>query len=60
MFGKKQNTAFQYKNLIPTAKHGDGSIIVWGWIAASGPGRHALIDGTMDSGLYQQILQDNV
>ena len=27
--------------------------------AASGPGRLAIIDGTMKSGLYQQILQEN-
>ena len=28
--------------------------------AASGPGRLAIIDGTMNSGLYQKILQENV
>lgn len=39
MFGVNQNTAFQQKNLIPTVKHGDGSIMVWGCFAAAGPGQ---------------------
>lgn len=39
MFGVNQNTAFQQKNLIPTVKHGGGSIMVWGCFAAAGPGQ---------------------
>ena len=34
--------------------------MVWGCFAASGPGRLAIIDWTMNSGLYQQILQENI
>ena len=34
--------------------------MVWGCFAASGPGRLAIIDGTMNSALYQKILKDNV
>ena len=34
--------------------------MVWGYFAASGPGRLAIIDGTMNSALYQKILKDNV
>uniref|UniRef100_A0A8C4SI19 Tc1-like transposase DDE domain-containing protein n=1 Tax=Erpetoichthys calabaricus TaxID=27687 RepID=A0A8C4SI19_ERPCA len=47
---------------IPTLKHGGGSIIVmvWGCFAASGPGRLAVIDGTMNSTVYQKILKENV
>lgn len=60
MFGKNPNTSLQHKNLIPTVKHGDGSIKVWGYFAASGPGRLAITDGSVNSGLYQQILQENV
>ncbi len=41
-------------------KHGDGSIMVWACFAASGPGQPAIIDGTMNSELYQQILKENV
>ncbi len=34
--------------------------MVWGCFAASGPGRIAIIDGTMNSALYQKILKENV
>ena len=34
--------------------------MVWGWFAASVPGQLALIEGTMNSALYQRILQENV
>ncbi len=43
MSGEKPNTAFHSKNLIPTVKHGRGSVMVWGCFAASGPGRLAII-----------------
>ena len=57
---RKTNTAFHKKNIIPTVKHGGGSVMVWGCFAASGPGRLAIIDGTMNSALYQKILKENV
>ncbi len=49
----KTNTGFHKKNIIPTVKHG-------GSVAASGPGWLAIIDGTMNSTLYQKILKENV
>ncbi len=57
---RKTNTAFHRKNIIPTVKHGGGSVMVWGCFAASGPGLLAIIDGTMNSALYQKILKENV
>ncbi len=45
--------------MIPTVKHGGGSVMLWGCFAASGPGWLALIDGTMNSALYQKILKEN-
>ena len=51
---------FQKKNVIPTVKHGGGSVMVWGCLAASGPGGFAVTDGTMNSALYQKILKENV
>ncbi len=57
---RKEHTAFQLKNLIPSVKHGGGSIMVWACFAASWPGQPAITDGTMNSELYQQILKENV
>uniref|UniRef100_A0A673HSL5 Tc1-like transposase DDE domain-containing protein n=1 Tax=Sinocyclocheilus rhinocerous TaxID=307959 RepID=A0A673HSL5_9TELE len=57
---RKSNTAFQKKNIIPTVKYGGGSVMVWGCFAASGPGRLAVINGTMNSAVYQKILKENV
>ncbi len=34
-------------------------VVVWSF-AAAGPGRLDIIDGTMNSELYQKILKDNV
>ncbi len=34
--------------------------MVWGCFAASGPGRLSVINGTMNSAVYQKILKDNV
>uniref|UniRef100_A0A803JTH1 Uncharacterized protein n=1 Tax=Xenopus tropicalis TaxID=8364 RepID=A0A803JTH1_XENTR len=58
-----KSTAHQHQNLIPTVKYvkyGGGSVMVWGCFAASGPGRLAVIDGTMNSTVYQKILKENV
>ncbi|KAK3569666.1 hypothetical protein QTP86_002637 [Hemibagrus guttatus] len=57
---RKSNTAFQKKNIIPTAIYGGGRVMVWGCFAASGPRRLAVINGTMNSAVYQKILKENV
>ena len=41
-------------------KYGGGGIMVWGCFAASGPGRIAIIEGKMNSQVYQDILQGNL
>ncbi|KAK3548201.1 hypothetical protein QTP70_005167 [Hemibagrus guttatus] len=57
---RKSNTAFQKKNITPTVKYGGGSVMVCGCSAASGPGRLAVINETMNSAVYQKILKENV
>ncbi|KAK3559140.1 hypothetical protein QTP86_005021 [Hemibagrus guttatus] len=57
---RKSNTVFQKKNITPTVKYGGGSVMVWGCSAASGPGRLAVINGSMNSAVYQKILKENV
>ncbi len=56
---RKEHTAFQLKNRIPPVKHGGGSIMAWACFAESWPGQPTIIDGTMNSELYQQILKEN-
>ena len=34
--------------------------MVWGCFAASGPGRLAVVTGTINSAVYQKILKENV
>ena len=50
----------QHQNLIPTIKYGEGSVMVWGCFAASGPGQLAVIGRKMNSQVHQDILQENV
>ncbi|KAK3544300.1 hypothetical protein QTP86_009137 [Hemibagrus guttatus] len=57
---RKSKTAFQKKNIIATVKYGAGSVMVWGCFAASGPGRLVVMNGTMNSAVYQKILKENV
>lgn len=53
------NTAF-YKKNISTVKYDGSTVMVWGCFPASGPGQLAIIDGPMNSALYQKILKENV
>uniref|UniRef100_A0A9J8B3Q1 Transposase n=1 Tax=Cyprinus carpio carpio TaxID=630221 RepID=A0A9J8B3Q1_CYPCA len=55
----KSNTAFQERNLIPTVKHGGGSVLVWGCFAAAGPGQLTVIESTMNSTVYQGVLEEH-
>ncbi len=57
---RKEHTSFLHEKLIPSVKHCGGSVMVWPCFAESGPGRLAIIDGTMNSELYQQIVKENV
>uniref|UniRef100_A0AAR2LPK0 Uncharacterized protein n=1 Tax=Pygocentrus nattereri TaxID=42514 RepID=A0AAR2LPK0_PYGNA len=56
----KENTALLHKNLIPSVKHGGGSIMVWACFAASGPGRLVRIEGKMNAAMYRDILDKNL
>ncbi len=56
MYG--ENKIPEFKNLIPSVKHGGG--MAWACFAVSWPGQPAIIDGTMNSELNQQILKENV
>ncbi|XP_043516826.1 uncharacterized protein LOC122532274 [Frieseomelitta varia] len=56
MVWRKQNREFELKNLKGTVKHGWGSVMVWGCMAANGVGNLVFIDGIMDKMNYLNIL----
>ncbi|MBN3324653.1 TXND3 protein, partial [Atractosteus spatula] len=57
---QKTKTAFDQKNLIPIVKHGGRSIMAWGCFSAVGPGQCVITESTMNSTLYQRVLEENV
>lgn len=57
---RKCNTALQIQNMIATVKHGGGSVMVWGCMAANGTGNLVFIDGIMDKYKYLNILKQNL
>ncbi len=51
---RRRNAAYDPKNTIPTVKHGDGNIMLWGCSSAKGTGQLHRIKGTMDGAMYRQ------
>ncbi len=52
----------KYKDncILPTVKHGGGSVIVWGCISAAGTGELQFIEGTMNANMYCEILKQSM
>ena len=57
---RKTNEALNPKNILPTVKHGGGSVMVWGCFPANGVGNLEFIDGIMTGAVYVDILQRNL
>lgn len=57
---RKSDMAHQKKKITLKVKSGCGSVMVWVCLAASGPGRLAAVNGTMNSAVHQNILKENV
>uniref|UniRef100_A0A8C7N1Z7 Transposase n=1 Tax=Oncorhynchus kisutch TaxID=8019 RepID=A0A8C7N1Z7_ONCKI len=57
---RKSNTAHHPEHLIPTVKHGGGSIMVWACFSSAGTGKMVKIDGKMDGAKYRTILEENL
>uniref|UniRef100_A0AAY5JXT7 Transposase Tc1-like domain-containing protein n=1 Tax=Esox lucius TaxID=8010 RepID=A0AAY5JXT7_ESOLU len=57
---RKKKDEYNLKNTIPTAKHGGGNIILWGWFSAKVTGRLHRIEGRMDGAMYHEILANNL
>ncbi len=48
---------YKDKCLLPTVKHGGGSVMVWGCMSAAGTGELQFIEGTMNANMYCDILK---
>lgn len=57
---RTKNTEFQEKNIAATVKHGGGSVMVWGCMAASGVGNLEFIESTMNKYDYLNILKQHL
>ena len=57
---RKANAALEPKNMRECVKHGGGSIMVWGCMAATGVGNLVIIDEMMTQYNYLNILKNNL
>ncbi len=46
--------------MVPTVKHGGGSVLMWGCMSAAGVGELHFIDGIMNSHMYCSILKEKM
>ncbi|GFX08012.1 transposable element Tc1 transposase [Trichonephila clavipes] len=60
MVSRKPNTSQHPKHTTPIVKHGGGSVMVWGCMAASGVGKLVFIDRIMHKMADLNILQNNL
>lgn len=55
-----KNLSYHHKHLLPNVKHGGVLVMGWVYFATIGPWHIKLIQMTMNSLLYQSILEANV
>ncbi|KAK3512455.1 hypothetical protein QTP70_013003 [Hemibagrus guttatus] len=51
---------YEDKCVLPTVKHGGGSVMVWGCMSAAGTGELQFIEGTMNANMYCDILKQSM
>ncbi len=51
---------YKDKCVLPTVKHGSGSVMVWGCMSAASTGELQLIEGTLNANMYCDILKQSM
>ncbi len=51
---------YKDKCVLPTVKHGGGSVMVWGCMSAAGTGELQFIEGTMNANMYCDIVKQSM
>ncbi|GFX03397.1 transposable element Tcb2 transposase [Trichonephila clavipes] len=57
---RKNKTALEPKNVLPTLKYGGGNVMVWRCVANNGAGKLAFIDNKMNALAYIDVLRHNL
>ncbi len=57
---RQQGEEYKDKCVLPTVKHGGGSVMVWGGMSAAGTGKLQFIEGSMNSNMYCDILKQSL
>ncbi len=57
---RRKGEEYKEKCMLPTAKHGGGSVLMWGCMSAAGVGELHFIDGIMNSQMYCSILKEKM
>ncbi len=51
---------YKDKCVVPTVKHGGGSVMVWSCMSAAGTGELPFIEGSMNANMYCDILKQSM
>ncbi len=57
---RRKGEEYKEKCMVPTVKHGGGSVLMWGCMTAAGVGELHFIDGIMNSQMYCSILKEKM
>ncbi len=57
---RRKGEEYKEKCMVPTVKHGGGSVLMWGCMSAAGVGELHFIDGIMNSQIYCSILKEKM
>ncbi len=57
---RQPSEEYKDKCVLPTVKHGGGSVMVWGCMSAAGTGELQFIEGTMNANMYCDILKQSM